>query len=162
MKYEHSVSPLTKKNYGTQKTVVQLMEINKTAHSILTRSTPVLTTYSGESFDSLHRTVSPESGNHNIYCETLSQIGARFLSEAMNGRNFSTKEKKEALLKLIANTINDSGGVTPIDIDLIGALIDEDMRNGFERDTFEEYIANTRVFSNLIAQILENIISLPA
>lgn len=156
--YNGSVTALTAKVSGIQRTFLPLMEIDERTLSALTTPFRITYRYNKEGFSNLYKTLVPQLDSLDGYIEFIFRIGTRFLFSAINGKHYATEQKKRTLLDFLSKSLNDSGGVTPLEIILFGALFGEDVCTDFAGNALNEYIAKIHRFSGAITQILENIV----
>lgn len=156
--YNHEICSLGTQHPGTHQTFVPLLEIDEETYSALSRTWLLRSDFQpGRRFSDLYKALVPACEKRDAYTHALFQIGARFLFRSINGNRYRTDEKKRRLLSIITEVVGEFKGISPLDMLLFGALMDEDMYNGIDHEQLRHYLLEIKSFSYAVIQILENI-----
>lgn len=139
------------------KTFVPLLEINEETYRLIRHPYRLSAVYGDERFDQLFTAIYPQDVR-NPYIIALFRIGARMFFRALDGKMYTSKEKKRKLLSLLCDAVQNAEGISALDMLLFGALMDRTSWKSFESEEAETYLYGIQSLSLGIAQILENIV----
>ena len=150
------VLPLTTKT-DLSKTFVPLLEINRETCRWIRYPWQLSEFYNGESFEQLFTVIRPLHMRDGP-AAVLFQIGLRMFFRALDGKMYTTSEKKQKLVSLLCDTVRNAGGISVLDMLLFGALMDRTSYESFGAEEAGEYLHDIQSLSKGVAQILENIV----
>lgn len=136
---------------------VPLLEINRETCRWLRYPRQLSAVYKGEGFENLFKVFYPVN-MQNEGVLALLQTGLRMFFRALDGKTYTTKEKKQLLISLLCDTFQDAGGISVLDMLLFGALMDRTSYENFGAEEAREYLHGIQSLSKGVAQILENIV----
>lgn len=155
-----SLRPLRQDTLGTQTSFLPMLEIDAELYRVLNRTWLLAyNTTDKSTYDKLYNEIYPENCEGNELIKSLFSIGLRMFFKSMPGKRYSRNDKKQKLLKFLADLVRDVQGVTPLDMLLFGALAGDKLQNGLDSTSARECIGEVQMLSLAISQILENIVN---
>lgn len=154
-----SIRKLASHPTGVQTTFLPILEINedlcrelRIRHTICEHLEP----NDKISFSSLYKKVTFAEEYANEFAKAVLQIGLRMLFGNLNGTKYKTTNKKGKLLSALCAAVKETGGITLLDILLLGALSDGDFYPEEDVIFTANLLREIGLFSEAIYQLIEN------
>ena len=151
-----SLSMIKDTSPWTQSTFVPLIEVNNSFCRAINKTIYIETKYQNEAFNKLFQAIRIKEKDTDEFVMLMFRIAIRIMLKRLPGRKYVKEESKRGLLDIICRIVNETQGVTILDLLFWGAVIPKGIQ--LEYAIGKELLGRVQSFTFAVGQILENVV----
>ena len=151
-----SLSTIKVDSPWTQSTFVPLIEVNNPFCRAINKTIYIESEYKNEPFNKLFQAIRIKEKNADEFVMLMFQIAVRIMLKRLPGEKYKKETDKRNLIDIICRIVDETQGVTILDLLFWGAVIPEGIQLKYA--VGKELLGRVQSFTFAVGQILENIV----